>query len=98
MAAHLEQHDVVELVVAAAACLPEIHQFVGILLVGEKTAAARRLRPIGEAKFPGKRHLRFAVTAVKTVQRFAIDPAFPFRQRRRQQFCAEWPQQAVVGA
>ena len=38
MAAHLEKHDVIELVVTGTAGLPQILELHGVLAVGEKTA------------------------------------------------------------
>jgi len=58
--AHLEQHDVIQLIIAAGSMLPHIDQLVGIILVSQKTAAAGRLGIIAESEFGCQRHLRFA--------------------------------------
>ena len=95
VAPDLEQHDVVEVVVALAPALPEIGKFRGVLAIGQEAAAPGGLGVVGETEVLGKRHLRLARTTVKIVQALAVDPALAFGQRRLKPFCAQGPQQPV---
>ena len=74
MPTHLEQHDVVEGVFTLPAGLPQIHQLLGVGLIGEKTAATGGLSIILDTKPLGQRHLRLSRAPGKVVQLFATNP------------------------
>ncbi len=76
MAPDLEQHDVVQLVSALAARLPQISQFMRILFIGQKAAAARRLRIVDIPVTRRQRHLRLAPASIEVEQLIAPHPAF----------------------
>ncbi len=96
MASDFQQHDVVEAVVAFAACAPQIGELRRILLIGQEAAAAGGLRVLRETESRGKFDLRFSIAAVKTKQVFAIHPAFALRQRRRQVQRRQRSQQSIL--
>src|SRR5690606_15262480 len=98
VAADLEQHDVVELVVLAAAVLPQVGQLARVVGVGEETAAAGGLGPLGEAELLCQRGLRLAAPAGEVGQRLAVHPALALGQRRRAVARAKGPKEPVAGA
>src|SRR5262245_22644810 len=66
MSTDLEQHDVVEAVVAFAARAPQIRELRRVFFVGQETASAGRLRVFGEPEAMCEFDLRFAIAAVKS--------------------------------
>ena len=80
MAAHLQQHDVIEFVLAGTACVPQVAQFHGITLIREKTAATGRLRIVGKPVVCSQRHLWFAAATGKSMHPVTSYPAFTLGQ------------------
>ena len=98
VAANLEQHDVVEFVFAPAAVVPQVTQLDRIALIGQKTAAAGRLRVLLETELARQRHLRLARAPGEVLQLRPVDPAFALGQGFFQVQRAKRPQQAILGA
>ena len=98
MPAHFQQHDVVQLVAALVAGLPQIGELAGVGFVGQEAAAAGGLGVVLQAETARQLDLRLAVAAGEIVQPRAVHPALALGQSLGQVERAERAQQAVVGA
>ncbi len=96
--AHLQQHDIVHLVFARAASLPQVDQFARIGLVSQEAATAGRGGVVLKTEFFCQLHLGFAISAGETVKLLPIDPALSLRQCGRKVFGTQRPQQPILGA
>ena len=94
--AHLEEHDVVELVVAPAAALPEIRELRGVLPVGEEAAPPGRLGVVLEAEVGREGELGLARAPGEVVQALAVHPALALREGRGQPLRAQGAKEPVV--
>ena len=96
VAPHLQQHDVIQLILPLAARLPQVGQPPGVGLVGEKTAAPGRLGIVGETEPLRQGHLGLAGAAAEVVQPLPVHPPLPLRQRGRKILGTERAKQAIT--